>query len=194
MLHELVELNVVQQQLAELSKALYGMGEYRLAAPYDHLQKNPVQWKTMKPAQRQQYLDKILGCTAAVCDTYNPKYPETTRKLSIQPDKCSAMNNLPLGTVQRLWQSAESILQHYGIKELESGDFVVCEYDKASIIRKTSGGLICECMDFKSGLGICVHVLATSETRGQLPDLLERYSYNPSQAMHKQRKKGAGEK
>ena len=46
-LHELVELNVVQQQLAELSKALYGMGEYRLAAPYDHLQKNPVQWKTM---------------------------------------------------------------------------------------------------------------------------------------------------
>ena len=114
--------------------------------------------------------------------------------MSTQPDKCSAMNNLPLGTVQRLWQSAESILQHYGIKELESGDFVVCEYDKASIIRKTSGGLICECMDFKSGLGICAYVLATSETRGQLPDLLERFSYNPSQAMHKQRKKGAGDK
>ena len=41
---------------------------------------------------------------------------------------------------------------------------------------------------------ICAHVLATSETRGHLPDLLERFSYNPSQAMHKQRKKGAGDK
>ena len=49
-----------------------------------------------------------------------------------------------------LMQSAESILQHYDIKELESGYFVVCEYDKASIIRKTSCCLIFERRDFKS--------------------------------------------
>ena len=71
---------------------------------------------------------------------------------------------------------SESILQHYDIKELESGYFVVCEYDKASIIRKTRSGLIFECIDCKSAL-VCAHVLATSKTKGQLHDLLNRFSY-----------------
>ena len=42
-LHELVEANMVDQQYEELSKALYGMGEYRLAHDFKYLQKNPVQ-------------------------------------------------------------------------------------------------------------------------------------------------------
>lgn len=37
-LHELVKANIVDQQHAELSKALFEIGEYRQAPEYQHLQ------------------------------------------------------------------------------------------------------------------------------------------------------------
>ena len=40
-LHELVKANIVDQQYNDLSKALFGMGEYRLSSLFEHMQKNP---------------------------------------------------------------------------------------------------------------------------------------------------------
>ena len=194
-LHELVEANIVDQQFQELSKALYGMGEYRLAPQYMHLQKSPAQWTSMKPTQRKDFIDKVLGSTSSAssplqCDASSKNIP--TIKLSIQPEACTTLTDLPVGVVQELWRRAEVILTHYEVKELGSGDFLVTEYDSATILRKTSNSLRCQCKQYS--IGICAHVLAVADKTGELKTVVQNFKVKPSALINKQTSKGAGEK
>ena len=93
--HKLVEANIVDQQFQELSKALYGMGEYRLAPQYVHFRKTSTQWTSMKSTQRKHFIDKVLGSTSSAspplqCDASSKNLPKI--KLSIRPESCTNLN------------------------------------------------------------------------------------------------------
>ena len=189
-LHELVEANMVDQQYEELSKALYGMGEYRLAHDFKYLQKHPVQWRTMKPEQREKFISSVLG--KGVIRPRNETRDAQLTKLSVQPGECAALADLPLGMVQEMWQKAETIISCYDIRELPSGDLSVTDYDSATVVRLSTSGMECQCKEFT--VGICAHVLVVAELTGQLQDTLAKFHVAPSNIINRKRPKSAGEK
>ena len=65
------------------------------------------------------------------------------------------------------------ILTHYEVKELNSGDSLVTECDSATILRKTSNSLRCQCKQYS--MGICVHGLAVADKIGELKSILEKF-------------------
>ena len=60
-LHKLVEERIVKDQYEEMTKAIHGMGEYRLAEDYMHHTIEPIQWTWMTPEQRREYVKKTLS-------------------------------------------------------------------------------------------------------------------------------------
>ena len=54
-INELVERKIVKDQQDELTKAIFGFGEYRLSSQYSYLAMKPHQCFTMSLEQRKVY-------------------------------------------------------------------------------------------------------------------------------------------
>ena len=60
-LHEIIEKRIVHQQRSELTKAIYGMGEYRLCSEFQHLSTTPKVWAEKTPQQKEAHVQLVLG-------------------------------------------------------------------------------------------------------------------------------------
>ena len=57
---EAVKEKVFDQQLEELVKGIYGMGEYRLVEELSSYQVDPVRWVSMTTDQRKALVEKVI--------------------------------------------------------------------------------------------------------------------------------------
>ena len=69
-IHKNVNHRVIQQQNSEFIKAVYGMGDYRLAPGFENLSVDPLRWSRMTREQRSAPIKKVLG--QGLLDDKNP--------------------------------------------------------------------------------------------------------------------------
>ena len=94
---------LVDIQLTEVDKAVYGTGEYSLVPQYAHFRVDPVKWHSMTASQRKKHLRKMTSDML--------KYACTMAK----PGKLSSVTevelpSIPAVTLQNIWAKAERLL------------------------------------------------------------------------------------
>lgn len=96
---------LVESQLSEADKAIYGAGEYSLSSELSHHQVDGIKWHRMTQAQRKAHVKKIWTSVAqsTPCST----------KLSI-PAADVRISTVPPSTVNNMWDKAERLLRTPG--------------------------------------------------------------------------------
>ena len=132
-IHENVNQRVVQQQNSEFIKAVYGMGEHRLAPGYENLSIDPLRWSQMTREQRSAYIKKVLG--QGLLDDKNPRHrikdDIELKKLSISLEGSGLPKQLASQVVADIFRKAEIILARFKVIPLDNGNFCVTESNKA---------------------------------------------------------------
>ena len=111
-LQELMEL-----QLKEGDKAVYGSGEYMLAPSFTKFAIDPNIWHQMKPSQRKEHMKKIHGHTSTsftATESVPCRSDTSGLTLSIRSDDVS-LQFLSRSAVSRIWDKALSLLQTEGL-------------------------------------------------------------------------------
>ena len=127
-IHENVNSRVVTLQKNEFVKALYGMGDYRLAPQYANLGVDPVRWSQMTYAQRSAYTKKVLG-EGLVADASADDV--SSKKLSISIEESGLSGQLAAQVLADIWGGADVILTRYKVIPSDNGNFCVTESSKA---------------------------------------------------------------
>ena len=78
---EVVKEKVFDQQLEELAKGIYGMGEYCLVEELSSYQVDPVRWVSMTTDQRKALVEKVICIN--IKDFDRAPYDNNTLNLSI---------------------------------------------------------------------------------------------------------------
>ena len=78
---EAVKEKVFDQQLEELVKGIYGIGEYRLVEELSSYQVDPVRWVSMTTDQRKALVEKVICIN--IKDFDRAPYDNNTLNLSI---------------------------------------------------------------------------------------------------------------
>ena len=99
---EAVKEKVFDQQLEELVKRIYGIGEYRLVEELSSYQVDPVRWVSMTTDQRKALAEKVMCIN--VKDFERKPYDNNTLNLSILLKECALINVLSLSTLEGLWE------------------------------------------------------------------------------------------
>ncbi len=94
---------LVESQLSEADKAIYGAGEYSLSAELSHYQVDGIKWHQMSSAQRKAHLREIGNAVSANHTTAH------STKLSV-PATDVRLATIPPSTIQSMWQKAERLL------------------------------------------------------------------------------------
>ena len=160
-IHENVNHRVVQQQNSEFIKAVYGMGEYRLAPGYENLSIDSLRWSQMTPEQRSAYIKKVLG--QGLLDDKDPD-DIALKKLSISLEESGLPKQLASQVVADIWRKAEIILARFKVIPLDNGNFCVTESDKAFTVENKKGNFKCkDCACSAATGGICQHSIAVKQ-------------------------------
>ena len=109
--------DLVTDQLKEVEKAVYGMGEYIFEAQYQNLMISSSKWFMMTPGQRKQHLQKVFETHSVPFETQGEASCSTapstsTIRLSVQPEKLGIMQ-LSSDLVMSLWKKAERLLNSH---------------------------------------------------------------------------------
>lgn len=171
-LHEVVEERIIDQQLKEMTRAIQGLGEYRLADNIKHLACTPNEWSKMTPEQRRALNSKVLKCDVQPdedaetdCDL-----PELSISIAEIP-----RTELPTYIWRDIWQKARIILKKYAILPLENGKHCVTEFDKAFNVTYSSKEAKCSCKQFQQTFGLCPHIVSVAETEKSLVAFITKY-------------------
>ena len=174
-IHELVEEKIVKVEREELTKAIYGMGEYRLAEDYKHLQVDMASWFRMTGEQRCLYVRKILE-------------PEPTR-VGRKPQFICPDVSLPNVSKQKLleiWNAAKKFIENGKCIQLESGDWcLVTRSDSAVVNKLGSLSYRCKCQNYKANGIICEHIVVVAEKGGNLSAYLDKAAKKDNAAFKK---------
>ena len=195
---EAVKEKVFDQQLEELVKGIYGIGEYRLVEELSSYQVDPVRWVSMTTDQRKALVEKVMCIN--IKDFERTPYDNTTLNLSISLKECVVINVLPLGTLEGLWERTKFLISNRSVIQLINGDFCVTDTEKAFNVKERKSPKLtytCDCTKFQQLDGICSHVMAVAERKGSLSCVLEYYQEqgaNTNKIINKCVPKGAGEK
>ena len=172
-IHENVNTRVVVQQKSEFIKALYGMGEYRLAPEFTNVGVDPLRWSQMTQEQRAAYVKKVLGGGLI---GEEPAEEVAPQKLSISITESGLANQLAAQVLSDIWKKAEIILSRFKVIPLEKENFCVTEDDKAFTVETKRGKTTCSgCGTSAATGGICQHSVAVAQSRGTLREHIERY-------------------
>ena len=129
---EAVKEKVTDQQLEELVKGIYGMGEYRLVEVLSSYQVDPVRWISMTTDQRKSLVEKVMCINFK--DFERTPYDSNTLNLSISLKEYVLINVLPLSTLEGLWERTKFLISNRSVIQLINGDF--CGLRKFSMLRK----------------------------------------------------------
>ena len=97
---EAVIEKVFAQQLEELVKGIYGIGEYGLIEELSSYQVDPVRWVSMTKDQRKALVEKVMCIN--IKDFERMPYGNNTLNLSISLKERALINVLPLSTLEEL--------------------------------------------------------------------------------------------
>ena len=162
---EAVKEKVFDQQLEQLVKGIYGMGENRLVEELSSYQVDPVRWVSMTTVQRKALV---------MCDFEQTPYDNNT--LSISLKECALINVLPLSTLEGLWERTKFLISNRSVIQLINGDFCVINAEKAFNVKERKSHKLtytCGCTKFQQL--ICSHVMAVAERKSSLSYVLEYY-------------------
>ena len=138
---EAVKEKVFDQQLEELVKRIYGIGEYRLVEELSSYQVDPVRWVSMTTVQRKALV---------MCDFEQTPYDNNT--LSISLKECALINVLPLSTLEGLWERTKFLISNRSVIQLINGDFCVTVTEKAFNVKERKSPKLtytCDCTKFQ---------------------------------------------
>ena len=105
---EAVKEKVFDQQLEELVKGIYGIGEYRLVEELSSYQVDPVRWVSMTTDQRKALVEKVMCIN--IKDFERTPYDNNTLNLSIFLKECALIIVLPLSTLEELWERTKFLI------------------------------------------------------------------------------------
>lgn len=170
-IHEILEAEVIQQQEQEYIKAIYGMGEYRLAPEFQAYSVTPLAWSQKTPEQQRQHVQKVLK--VPLCSSSNQIQPTT--RLSISVEECG-VSSVAAGFLNQIWHESEIILSHHKVIDLGGGSYCVTEFGNSVNVTIKSGSPTCRCRNSQSTAGLCSHILAVADTIGTLPAFLDGFN------------------
>ena len=142
---EAVKEKVFDQQLEELVKGIYGIGEYRLVEELSSYQVDPVRWVSMTTDQRKALVEKVM------CINITP-YDNNTLNLSISLKECALINVLPLRALEGLWERIKFLISSRSVIQLINGDFCVTDTEKAFNVKERKSPKLtytCDCTKFQ---------------------------------------------
>ena len=188
-IHEVVEEKIVKQQEEELTKAIFGMGEYRLSKEFKSLQLDKAQWFQMSFAQKESYRNKVF--------MFNAK----KRKMSPCPRYEDIDFCIPTISAQRLrgiWEKAAVLMETEKVIPLENGNFCVTDEDKVFHIEQMSQQRYnCSCKSFKEHGMLCEHIVVVCDNHNKLHSYLKnlkKQGNKPFQMLFKNIPESAGHK
>ena len=94
---------LVESQLSEADKAVYGAGEYSLSAELSRFKVDGVKWHRMSTAQRKAHLRQIGNAISVNQDTAHSK------KLCVSATDVK-LSTISTSTLQNMWEKAERLL------------------------------------------------------------------------------------
>ena len=180
---EAVKEKVFDQQLEELVKGIYGIGEYRLVEELSSYQVDSVRWVSMTTDQRKALVEKVMCIN--IKDFERTPYDN---------------NVLPLSALEGLWERTKFLISNRSVIQLINGDFCVTDTEKAFNVKERKSPKLtytCDCTKFQQLDGICSHVMAVAERKGSLSCVLEYYQEqgaNTNKIINKCVPKRVGEK
>ena len=146
---EAVKEKVFDQQLEELVKGIYGIGEYRLVEELSSYQVDPVRWVSMTTDQRKALVEKVMCIN--IKDFERTPYDNNTLNLSIFLKECALIIVLPLSTLEELWERTKFLISNRSITQLINGDFCVTDTEKAFKVKERKSHKLtytCGCTKF----------------------------------------------
>ena len=176
-IHEELQ-KLVHRQYSEFTKAIYGIGEYRLATDLKHLQVDPVTWTQMTKEQRVSKINSVFK-TKNIAPEEDSL--EVIKHLSISVQE-SQVKDIGQWKLQRLWSQAEVILSNFNIIPFSASQNRVCVMDEVDAFTVTfnekSGKFKCneKCTNYKAHGGLCQHSLAAAEKMTLLAEFISWYN------------------
>lgn len=177
-IHEILETQVIQQQENEYIKAIYNMGEYRLAPEFQKFSVSPVAWSQKTPEQQREHVSKVLGEVPVLPSLEQTKI---TKRLSITVEE-SRLTSVAAGMLNQIWHEAEEILSRHKVIDLGEGVHCVTEYRNSVNVVVKGGSYTCRCRQSQSTAGICCHILVVADTIGNLSEFLKSYNQKKGKA------------
>ena len=175
-LHELLLDRVVNYQNNQMVKAIYSGGDYRLAESYKDLAIDPVKWSTMTEEQKVNYTKKVFRVCIKEDDDVNEILNGCNNLSVLIPD--ADLDEVPRYILRDIWRRAAAIINKYEIISLGNGNICVTEHDgcfNVSCSQKDKKTYSCSCKQFLSTAGLCSHVIAVVEKRGELREYLDKF-------------------
>ena len=192
-IHDIIQERVIKQQESEYTKAIFKMGEYRLASKYAKYAVSPSQWTQKSPEQQQEHIKKVFGAPVSFQQEENV----VTQQLSITVEECG-ITSLGAAMLHQLWQKAGAILSNYDVLEVGKDTFCVTQYGGSENVQwQNRTDPRCQCAYFKSTAGLCPHILVVADKFGKLAAFLANYNGKSNKAgrvVHANIPKRAGEK
>ena len=176
---EIINEKVFQQQKDQLVPGIHDMGEYRLVPQFSKYSVDSLKWSSMTPEQRKFHAIKVLKMTNN--DAVGIKNAAPSTCLSVPLENRDIRNILlPHGALKELWATSEFLLANDAISIWIGGNYCMKGVDMAYTVTLTScknGTLLkCSCKTYALFDGICSHILAVAEKRGELNYVLDKYS------------------
>ena len=172
--HKLQKL--VESQLSEADKAVYGAGEYSLSAELSHFQIDGVKWHQMSTAQRKTHLREIWNALTTMSVNRNVVQ---SKKLSV-PAADVQLTTVSTSTLQNMWEKAERLLNTPNAITPAPGNenARMVASDSSSrphFVQKTAGNkFLCDdsCPMWR-GQKVCAHAIAVAESLHCLKGFIE---------------------
>ena len=164
---------LVESQLSEADKAIYGAGEYSLSSELSHYQVDGVKWHRMSTTQRKAYLREIGNAVSANHNTAH------STKLSVPAtDVCLA--TISPSAIQNMWHKAERLLTTPNAITPAPGNenARMVASDSSSrphFVQKTTGNkFLCDenCPMWR-GRKMCAHTVAVAENFNSLQQFID---------------------
>ena len=165
MIHEVVEEKIVKPQEDELTKAIFGMGEYRLSREYKNLQLGKAQRFQMSLAQKESYRSKVFMYTIG-------KKVKSPRLHYEDIEFC--LPTISAQMLKQMWQRAAVTMETENIIPLENGNFCVTEEDRVCHIEKLSQQRYkCSSKIFMQNGMLCEHIVVVCDKENKLRKYLK---------------------
>jgi len=159
----------IKQHEDEYIKAVYNMGEYRLAPGFQTFSVSPVVWSQKTPEQQREHLMKVLGDVPVLPSVEQTKI---TKRLSVTVEE-SRLTTVDAGMLNQIWLEAEEILSRHEIVDLGEGVYCVTEYRNSVNVVVKSGSYTCSCRQSQSTAGVYCYILVVVDTKGNPPEFLK---------------------
>ena len=122
-IHETLESEVFQQQENEYVKAIYRMGEYRLAPEFEKFSVTPSVWSQKTPEQQREHIKKVFKASI----TLSSHQVKPSKRLSIAFEDCE-VTSVAAQLLSQIWHEAEIILSYNKVIDLGGGVYCVTEF------------------------------------------------------------------